>query len=109
MRSLCVLVFASCFSGNLFADIVDSGAGFASVIFTAADNVGPPSIIVLNSPSHSYSASQTSGGGAGSVSVSISDGGGNVGLHGLATSDAPSGSQSNAGFDLYWYDLNILC
>jgi hypothetical protein len=112
MRSLCVLVFASCFSANLFADIVDSGAGFASAIMAqACSNTCdlPTLIIVSTSPSLTYSNNQSAvDGGTGSVNVSISSGNGNVALHGSATSDAPSGSQANAAFDLYWYDqLNI--
>jgi hypothetical protein len=114
MRSLCVLVFASCFSANLFADIVDSGAGFAAAIQTVAGvsstTDSPAQVIVLNSPAYTYSASQTAavGNTTGSVSVNISPGAGNVGLHGSASSDAllasDFGSLADADFDLYWYD-----
>lgn len=99
MRFPCLLVLATAFSANLFADVVDSGAGFASAIEAG---VSAP-VIVLNSPSSTYNADQTFSGalGSDSVGVNISPGGGNVGLHGLATSD---GVNTGAAFDLYWYD-----
>jgi hypothetical protein len=110
---LAVTVLATFFSSMpTLATTVDIGTGLAAGISTSAQSASaglnaPTNILLPNSPSQQYSAAQSasSGGGSGTVSVSIAPGAGNIGLHGLATSNATTNSTGDANFDLYYYDL----
>jgi hypothetical protein len=92
--------------------ILDTGAGFGSWVDTFANGngaggvqVAPPAIVVTQSSALTYNASQSASSfSTGSANVSLSTSNGNEALHGLATSNAPPQTGSDAEFDLYYYD-----